>query len=228
MSSQKVKYSYRDEFLLPVPIPLNLATNIEEVRAYEEERKKAEAEGRRMTDESLVRPKIPLKTCLEKFADAELIEQFYSTAINDKTTATKQTRLATMPDYLLLHMRKFTLREDWSELKLDVSVDCPDELDISFLRGSGILPAEQELPEMTESLPAPPMNQEVILGLLEMGFSLDACKKAVYFSENKGAEPALNWIMQHITDPDINSPFVVPGQENVKKGENKFQLILKV
>lgn len=218
MASQKVKYSYRDEWLLPVPIPIHLATNIEEVRLYEEERKKAEAEGRRLTDESLVRPKIPLRTCLEKFADSELIEEFYSTAINQKTTATKRARLSTMPDYLFLHLKKFTLREDWTALKLDVSVECPDELDISFLRGSGLLPSEQELPEMMDRAPSPPpMDQAVIACLMDMGFSIDACKKAVYFSKNQGVEAATNWIMLHMTDPDINSPFVVPGTESTKK-----------
>jgi ubiquitin carboxyl-terminal hydrolase 5/13 len=220
MASQKVKYSYRDEWCLPVPIPIHLATNIDEVRNYEEERKKAEAEGRRLTDDSLVRPKIPLQTCLEKFAEADLVEQFFSTAINDKTTATKQARLASMPDFLLLHLKKFTLREDWTSMKLDVSVECPDELDISFLRGTGLLPSEEELPELRGHAPSPPpMDQEVLMNLQDMGFPLDACKKAIFFTKNSGLEPATNWIMQHIADDDFNAPFVPPGQENVKKGE---------
>lgn len=219
MASQKVKYTYRDEWVLPVPIPLHLATNIEEVRIYEDERKKAEAEGRRLTDESLVRPRIPLINCLEKFADSELVEEFHSTAIDAKTTAIKQARLASMPDYLFLHLKKFTYKES-TPIKLDVSVECPDELDISFLRGSGLLPSEQELPEAKERVPTPPpMDQAVLSSLLDMGFSLDACKKAVYFSKNQGAEAATDWIMMHMTDPDINSPFVVPGQESAKQGE---------
>lgn len=220
MASQKVKYSYRDEWCLPVPIPVHLATNIDEVRNYEEERKKAEAEGRRLTDDTLVRPKIHLITCLEKFAEAEAVEQFYSTAINDKTTATKQARLSSMPDYLLLHLKKFTLREDWTSLKLDVSIDCPDELDISFLRGSGLLPSEEELPEMKGlAPPPPPMDPEVLRNLQDMGFPLDACKKAVFFTKNTGIEPATNWIMQHLGDDDFHLPFVPPGQENIKTSE---------
>lgn len=219
MASQKVKYTYRDEWCLPIPIPVYLATNIDEVRAYEEERQKAEAEGRRLTDDTLVRPKIPLMTCLQKFGEADTVEQFYSTAINDKTTATKRTRLASMPDYLLLHLKKFTLREDWTSLKLDVSVECPDELDASFLRGTGLLASEEELPEMKGRASSPPMDQQVLRELQDMGFPLDACKKAIFFTKNSGLEPATNWIMQHIADDDFNSPFVVPGQEGSKKGE---------
>lgn len=222
MASQKVKYAYRDEWILPVPIPVSQCTNIEEVRAYEEERQKAEAEGRRLTDDTLVRPKISLRTCLEKFGEAEAVEQFYSTAINDKTTAMKQARFASMPDYLLLHLKKFTLREDWTSIKLDVSVDCPDELDVSFLRGTGLLPSEEELPELKGRVPTPPpMDQEVLVNLQDMGFPAEACKKAIFFTKNSGLEPATNWIMQHIADEDFSSPFVPPGQENVKNGEKR-------
>lgn len=222
MASQKVKYSYRDEWCLPVSIPLHHATNIEEVRAYEEERKKAEAEGRHMTDDTIVRPKISLRTCLEKFGEPEAVEQFYSTAINDKTLAMKRARLATTPDYLFLHLKKFTLREDWTPIKLDVSVECPDELDLSFLRGTGLLPSEEELPDMQgQAPPPPPMDQEVLMNLQDMGFPAEACKKAIFFTKNSGLEAATNWIMMHIADEDLASPFVPPGQESVKKGEQR-------
>ncbi|XP_070502099.1 ubiquitin carboxyl-terminal hydrolase 5 [Chironomus tepperi] len=217
LSSNKVKYSYRDEFLLPLPIPLESATNLDDVRKYEEAKVAAEREGRKMPDDSLVRPKLSLKSCLEKFAEPEKVEQFYSTALNDKTTASKRARLSTMPDYLILHLKKFTLREDWTSVKLDVSVDCPDELDISFLRGTGLLPNEEELPEMKNRPPSPQMDAEVLLSLQDMGFPLDACKKAVFFTKNTGLENATNWIMQHITDDDFSLPFVPPGHENVQK-----------
>lgn len=181
---------------------------------------KAEAEGRHLTDSTIIRPRIPLRACLEKFAEAELIEQFYSTAINDKTAATKRARLASMPDYLLLHMKKYTLREDWTPLKLDVAIECPDEIDISFLRGSGLLPSEEELPDLVGKPPSPPpMDAQVLLNLQDMGFSLDACKRAVFYTKNSGLEAATNWLMQHIADEDLHMPFVVPGQEHVKKGK---------
>ena len=217
LASGKVKYSFRDEWCLPLQIPLNAATNIDEVRKYEEEREKAEKENRRLSDDALVRPKISLQSCLERFGELESVEQFYSTAINDKTTASKRARLSTMPDYLMLHLKKFTLREDWTSIKLDVSVDCPDELDISFLRGTGLLPSEEELPELRGRIPSPPpMDPLVIEQLVEMGFPIEACKKAIFFTKNSGLEAATNWIMQHISDADFNTPFVPPGIESVK------------
>ncbi|KAG5683961.1 hypothetical protein PVAND_013216 [Polypedilum vanderplanki] len=216
MSSKKVKYSHRDEFLLPLPIPLESASNLDEVRKYEEEKLLAESEGRKLPDDALVRPKLTLKSCLEKYAEPENVEQFYSTAINDKTTASKRARMATFPDYLVLHLKKFTLREDWTSMKLDVSVDCPDELDISFMRGTGLLPNEEELPELKNRPPSPQMDPDVLRNLQDMGFPLDACKRAVFFTKNTGLENATNWIMQHIADEDLNSPFVPPGQESIK------------
>ncbi|KAF7990633.1 hypothetical protein HCN44_000438 [Aphidius gifuensis] len=41
-SSGKVKYSYRPEYLLPLPIPLNCAINKDEVNTYENDKKAAE------------------------------------------------------------------------------------------------------------------------------------------------------------------------------------------
>jgi ubiquitin carboxyl-terminal hydrolase 5/13 len=225
LTSKKVKYSYRDEWMLPLMIPLEQATNLDEVRKYEEERSLAEKEGRVLPGDSLVRPKITLRACLEKFAEAEMVDQFYSTALNDKTVASKRARLSTMPDYLILHLKKFTLREDWTSMKLDVSVECPDELDISFLRGTGLQANEEELPELKTRPPSPPMDQAVLQELQAMGFPLDACKKAIFFTKNSGLEPATNWIMMHIGDEDFTSPFVPPGQEGIKTGGKNYSLI---
>jgi len=51
----------------------------------------------------------------------------------------------------MIHLKKFTIREDWTPIKLDVSVEMPDELDISYLRGKGPQNGEKLLPE-TQSL----------------------------------------------------------------------------
>lgn len=49
----------------------------------------------------------------------------------------------------MIHLKKFTLREDWVPIKLDVSVDMPEELDISHLRGNGVQEGEILLPEIS-------------------------------------------------------------------------------
>ncbi|XP_055600929.1 ubiquitin carboxyl-terminal hydrolase 5 [Uranotaenia lowii] len=218
-ASGKVKYHRRDEWCLPLQIPLHLATNIAEVKKYEDDLALAEKEGRRMDPEALVRPKIPLSACLDTFALQETVEQFYSTAIQAKTTAKKTTRLASMPDFLLLHLKKFTLKEDWTSVKLDVAIDIPEILDLETLRGTGIQPNEEELPELVGKAPTPPpMDPAVMEQLMLMGFPADACKRAIFFTKNSGIEPATQWIMEHIADADFSAPFVPPGTDTGKSG----------
>ncbi|XP_058466029.1 ubiquitin carboxyl-terminal hydrolase 5 [Malaya genurostris] len=213
-SSGKVMYNRRDDWCLPLQIPLNQATNIADVKKYEDDLALAEKEGRRLDPDALVRPKIPLSACLDAFAQPEIVEQFYSTAINAKTTAKKTTKLATMPDFLMLHLKKFTLKEDWTSVKLDVAIDIPEELDLETLRGTGKQPNEEELPELVGKAPTPPpMDPAVMEQLMAMGFPPEACKRAIFFTKNTGAESATQWIMEHIADADFASPFVPPGTD---------------
>lgn len=49
----------------------------------------------------------------------------------------------------MIHLKKFTLRDDWVPIKLDVSVEMPEKMDISHLRGNGPQLGENILPETT-------------------------------------------------------------------------------
>lgn len=51
------------------------------------------------------------------------------------------------------------------------------------------------------STTAPMLDESVIIQLVEMGFPMDACRKAVYYTGNSGAEAAMNWVMSHMDDP---------------------------
>ncbi|XP_026476766.1 ubiquitin carboxyl-terminal hydrolase 5 isoform X1 [Ctenocephalides felis] len=221
MASQKVKYTTRDDWCLPLPIPLDAAINKEEVAEYERCKMEAEKCGLRTDPALTVRPKIKLSSCLEAFSRVEIVDQYYSTAVNAKTTAAKTCRLATMPDYLFLHLKKFTLREDWVPVKLDVAVEMPDILDLSQLRGNGLQPGEVLLPELTgPPPPMPPMDEGVMAQLVEMGFPFEAVKRAMFFTKNSGLEAATNWMMEHMADSDFADPFVPPGLD--RKSDNSF------
>lgn len=67
----------------------------------------------------------------------------------------RYTRLATFPDYLVIQLKKFALGQDWTPQKLDVSVDMPNEIDLSVLRAKGIQPGEMQLPEESSGQPKP-------------------------------------------------------------------------
>ncbi|XP_003395686.1 ubiquitin carboxyl-terminal hydrolase 5 [Bombus terrestris] len=220
--SNKVKYTYRTEYLLPLPIPVETAINKDEVAAYETLKSETEAKGQKLDANALVRPRIKLSSCLQTFIRSETVEQFYSSALNEKTTAQKTTRLSTFPDYLLIHLKKFTMKEDWTPAKLDVAVEMPDILNLSSLRGFGLQPTEELLPETVGTEPPPLVYDSVILNqLTDMGFPPEACERALYFTENRGLEAATNWLMEHIADSDFADPFVPPGID-VKPEKDKF------
>ncbi|ALC43107.1 CG12082 [Drosophila busckii] len=211
MASHKVKYKTREEYSFRLPIPLEQATNLDDVREYQEREQAARATGQRLIDRDIVRHKVPLQACLERFFATELIDQFYSAAINGKTTAKKTTRMATMPDFLMIHLGKFTLGDDWVPKKLDVSVDMPDDLDLGDWRArGGLQPGEELLPE-TEAEPAKfVFDEHVMSELVNMGFPQEACKRACFHTSNSSLEAASNWLMEHIADADISDPFEVP------------------
>ncbi|KAM9375691.1 UBX domain-containing protein 1 isoform 1-T2 [Pholidichthys leucotaenia] len=46
--------------------------------------------------------------------------------------------------------------------------------------------------------------------LLEMGFDRNRAEKAVAKTGNQGIEQAMDWLMEHENDPDIDEPYVAP------------------
>jgi ubiquitin carboxyl-terminal hydrolase 5/13 len=232
-SSGQVRYTKRNDNVLSLPIPLDKATNQDEVKKFEAERKVREAEEKMKQEEAAklglpkpkqekeepVRPRIPLLACLQAFSDPEEVPGFYSTAINSKTIGIRSSKLASFPKYLVLHMRKFTLADDWTPKKLDVFLEVPDQLDLEFLRGKGLQPDEKELPAESHTAPKIEINEDFVSQLVNMGFPRERCIKAVYNTKNSGVEQAMNWIMEHMDDPDIDVPMDLSGNASAKKEE---------
>ena len=48
-----------------------------------------------------------------------------------------------------------------------------------------------------------------------MGYGKDASEKALFMTMSKGqsVENAMDWIMEHQSDPDFNEPLLIVGQE---------------
>ncbi|CAM5138030.1 unnamed protein product [Eretmochelys imbricata] len=65
------------------------------------------------------------------------------------------------------------------------------------------------------SLVAPDIDESSAMQLAEMGFPLEACRKAVYYTGNMGAEVAFNWIIAHMEEPDFAEPLAIPGYAGV-------------
>ncbi|CAM5164188.1 unnamed protein product [Natator depressus] len=226
--SRKVRYTERVDYLMQLPLAMEAATNKDELIAYELKRREAEA-ARRPPPE-LVRAKIPFSACLQAFSEPENVEDFWSSALQAKSAGVKTSRFASFPEYLVVQIKKFTFGLDWIPQKLDVSVDMPDLLDINHLRATGLQPGEEELPDITPPIiipddpkdrmmnhwmEPPDIDESSVMQLAEMGFPLEACRKAVYYTGNMGAEVAFNWIIAHMEEPDFAEPLAIPGYAGV-------------
>jgi len=157
-----------------------------------------------------VKYSLSLMDCLRSMGESETVLDFFSPAINGKTTANKSLGLKTFPNFLMLQMRKFTLTENWQPKKLDVLIDAPDTLDLTFLRSSGMQPGEEEMPSGPVEAPLEP-DASIVNNLMNMGFGFEACRKAAYNTQNSGVEAAMEWVLQHMDDPDLNEPLVTAG-----------------
>ena len=96
----------------------------------------------------------------------------------------------------------------------DVVINVPEELDLSHLRGRGLQPGEEELPEgeaPSDQASQPPgtthvrlgaykiplifghvmmcvveLDEGVVMQLASMGFDIEGCKRAVFHTHNQG------------------------------------------
>ncbi len=240
--SHQVKYMYNSDNILSVPVPLEQAINREEYEQYvarekqrEKEKKENGATGttsnnindkpidQKESKESVVRPRVLMKACVDALGQPEAIEGFYSSALGRRTTAIQTNKLSTFPDYLVVQVRRFIL-DGWALKKLDVFVEEPQEIDISHLRAHGLQPNEVELPEEKEpakeqgAAQLPTFDQSIVSAIMEMGFPELHAQKAAINTNNAGVEQAMNWIFEHSTDADIDQPLEQPSSNDAKKG----------
>uniref|UniRef100_A0A8C7NHY5 Ubiquitin carboxyl-terminal hydrolase n=1 Tax=Oncorhynchus mykiss TaxID=8022 RepID=A0A8C7NHY5_ONCMY len=197
--TQKVRYTQKVDYLMQLPAPIEAASNREELIAYEAKRNEAE-ENMRAPPEP-VRARIPFTACLQAFTEPENVPDFWSSELQAKSAGP------------FLH---FELNMTLTCFSTDLSIDMPDFLDLSRLRGTGLQAGEQELPDLTppivlpEDTRAPEIDESAAMQLAEMGFPLEACRKAIYYTGNMGPEMAFNWIIAHMEEPDFAEPLALP------------------
>merc|ERR1712137_1329494 len=156
-----------------------------------------------------VRHQIPFDAILNNFSAEEEIQDFLSPATNVKGTASKTVRFKTFPDFLMVHLRRYVLSDNWVPKKLEAEIPLPEKLSLEALRGHGLLPNETELPEEPaggSSNDQPQPDAAIMEQLAMMGFGSNACARACLGVHNSSAEAATNWLMEHMGDADINDP----------------------
>ncbi|KAG0247981.1 hypothetical protein BG011_000665 [Mortierella polycephala] len=155
---------------------------------------------------------VTLQQCLDTYVGAEILP-YNCPSCQKNTTANKTNRFATFPEVLVINMRRFEY-QNWVPRKLAVPIVFPEgQIDLEKYRGHGQQPNEESLPEDAPAAAAEPTFDETVLEQLQMmGFSLNRSKKALLATNNQGgAEAAMEWLIQHMEDPDIDDPIVVKG-----------------
>jgi ubiquitin carboxyl-terminal hydrolase 5/13 len=110
LASSKVNYKNATDFILPFQIPLKKASNKTEYEKYLKDYKSEESEFNKIEDEifnkekeknnnyikkvfksslEVVQPIIDIQDCIDAYLQPEIIEDFYSSAIDGKTNAKK-------------------------------------------------------------------------------------------------------------------------------------------
>ncbi|KAK3040286.1 hypothetical protein RJ639_028201 [Escallonia herrerae] len=216
--SGKVAYNRRHDYILSLNVPVHKATNKEEIEDFERMKAEKKAEGTEVFADEILRPRVRLMDCLDSFSAQEEVHDFYSTALKAKTTAIKTAGLTSFPDYMVFHMRKFVMEEGWVPKKLDVYIDVPDIIDISNMRSKGHQPGEELLPEAAPESEAEPnkvlADEDIVCQLVSMGFNYLHCQKAAINTSNAGVEEAMNWLLSHMDDPDIDAPISLEVQSD--------------
>mmetsp|Transcript_45094 Transcript_45094/g.107193 ORF Transcript_45094/g.107193 Transcript_45094/m.107193 type:complete len:838 (-) Transcript_45094:153-2666(-) len=211
----RVKYMRNRHNMLPLPVKLDDADNLEEVTAS----KKPKIEGKEGGATEEVRPVIPFERCLERFAAAEDGISFGG------TTVSKSSRVATMPPYLLIQVQRYTLNEQWVPTKLDCRVTMPQVLNLEHLRARGLQPGETELPDSGSSgsggggaanaapaAAAPAPDEMMVAQLVSMlGITENAAKRAALAVSSGDIDMAASWYFEHMEDPDVNAPLPEAG-----------------
>ncbi|KAJ8763625.1 hypothetical protein K2173_003097 [Erythroxylum novogranatense] len=225
-SSGKVAYNRRLDYILSLNIPLHEAINKDELEAFQKLKAVKLSEGKDVSADDIVRPRVPLEACLANFSAPEEVQDFYSTALKAKTTALKTAGMTSFPDYLVLHMRKFVMEEGWVPKKLNVYIDVPDIIDISHMRSKGLQPGEELLPDDVPGKEVEVVaSEDIVSQLVSMGFNHLHCRKAAINTSNVGVEEAMNWLLSHMDDPDIDIP-ISQGLHGVEIDQSKVDKLI--
>uniref|UniRef100_A0AC34RNK7 Ubiquitin carboxyl-terminal hydrolase n=1 Tax=Panagrolaimus sp. JU765 TaxID=591449 RepID=A0AC34RNK7_9BILA len=199
-SSGYARYSEKEDTILSLQIPLEIASNM-------------------LGEGPASRKVIDLGSILDAAFSDEIIEGFKSPITNKLGNAKTRMGIKTFPDFLVLQLKRFGYSEDRSIKKLDVDVLLDELIDLEKYAAKGPQPGENLLPDDVNADVEHKLNEEFVEQIVEMGFSQNAARKAVYLTKNKSAQEATDWIFANMDQPDFNEAH--PDLKGNRKADNK-------
>jgi ubiquitin carboxyl-terminal hydrolase 5/13 len=235
--THQVRYHAEKTNHLLLPMPMDKSQNPDEVEMYEavelsksEEQKKAERDAG--TAPTPVRHRIRLEDCFGRFFDVESIDDWFSPAANQKTTAYKSKRIAEFPKILTLSMLRFkTDLKAMKVIKIEDFVEVPDEIDLAQWRGQWLQPGEVEMKGGAEEKSLQ-LDEQVIQAIMSMGFPRVRAERAAFNNQGKSADAAVDWLFGHMDDADLDTPLPqlqkAKAQEAVALSEENLQMLMSM
>lgn len=197
LSCGKVRYKIDEQDNISVPVPIRrLKHDAGGNPKNDDESKKAESKFETVT----------LEECLDIFTEEETVELTCS-GCGSTSGFRKRSLFKTFPQNLVINARRFELL-NWVPTKLDIPVEVGNEpIDFSKYLSPGV----QEGEDLLEDEPAPEEarfspNPEAVNALLSMGFTETRIHNALHATGNTGADAALDWLIAHMDDPNIDKP----------------------
>ncbi|KAL4785838.1 hypothetical protein BJX76DRAFT_323308 [Aspergillus varians] len=148
---------------------------------------------------------VTLFDCLDAFTSDETVD-LRCTSCDSQEKFSKRSAFRTMPTELVINARRFELI-NWVPTKLHIPVDVKDgPIDLSRYLSAGPSEDEDILPDDGTSDGGFEVNTDLLDQLLGMGFPKVRCEKALFSTGNSDPEAAMDWLLSHMEDPDIDEP----------------------
>ncbi len=171
-------------------------------------------------------PTVSLKTCIETWSNPPPIHDFRWSHLNNACAATTQSiKFSNFPRYLIIQIQRYELGPDWTPRKLEVNITVPEELDLNASKcqgaqaGEDIVPDDEENVESSNTPPQVQIDEGALGQLMDMGFGMNGCKRALNAVGGSNVETAMNWIFEHNSDPDFNDPLPEPSSDAARPAD---------
>ena len=209
-ADQKIKYVlHAPETIWSLRVPMEKGKIIPKTDD-EPEPKKLKQEGE--DEEEKVVPTVAFSDCVDSWSAESTLDDYRWPHLNNATHTARQTSgFRNFPRYLWVQIQRYKLGPDWQPIKLEVNLEIPEEIDLSPYKSKGAQDGEELVPEEGGSSPTgvsvqPEISEAALCQLMDMGFGMNGCKRALVAVGGSDAEAAMNWIFEHNMDPDFDDP----------------------
>jgi len=221
-ADNKIKYKESpSETMLSLRIPKSKTTT-SDTEMPDLKRQKSEDTGEEEKEKKEV-PTVSFDACMDEWSAVTTVDDYrWPHLQNAVSTATSQTRFVNFPRYLLVHMQRYELGDDWQPYKIEVDIDVPEEISLQKFKGTGPQEGETLVPEeetqgnaeSTNAAAGPAIDEGALGQLMDMGFNMNGCKRALMAVGGSNVEAAMNWVFEHNSDADFNDPLPEGGSSS--------------